>query len=79
MADEAKAPREEAEKILRKIGSTVGLGRDTDDVVGALVGVGLSLLAIHDELRAIRLKYAPSPREGQYGTAHAPGLGPSPL
>jgi hypothetical protein len=64
----AKSSREQAEEILGKVGGMVSTGSDTDGVTGAVIGVGYALLAIHDELRAIRLKYDPPAQEpGTWG------------
>ena len=47
--------REEAERILNAIGGTMSAGTPAEDVAGAIVGAGFALLAIHDELQAIRM------------------------
>jgi len=53
-AKDAKGHRETAETILQRVGESVSSGSDAGRHTGAIVGVGHALLAIHDELRAIR-------------------------
>ena len=64
--------REEAERIFRAVGVSVAKGPGTNDMTGALVGVGEALLAIHDELQFLRLTVEPD--GGQFARARVTSI-----
>lgn len=43
-----------AEQFLKRVGGDPASQTKPDDTVGAIVGVGYALLALHDEMRRVR-------------------------